>query len=625
MERLSIKSIVHDLKYGTKVNGGIKGLFSEGKSEKKWDEIRESRFYRDIIKKIESEGEVYLKELLTVLPYSCYKIFSETGSRKEFEKIYFERRGRLNAFAILCLAYDDKRYLQGLEDYIWAICDEYSWCLPCHLDGGGNNIVENKLDGNIVKSYSRDHRENIDLFSAETAFTLCEIVNLLEEKISPMVSYRVKKEVKERILQPYCELNSMFWWEESDMNWAAVCAGGVGAAAMYLIEDDLMLAPIIQRVLGSMEMFLSGYKEDGVCTEGIGYWSYGFGFFVYFSELLKERTGGRIDLMDDEKVRNMALFQQKCYLSQDKVVSFSDSNTSSKFFMGLTHRLKDRYDEVKVPHISYRQNFGDDTCFRWAPQIRDLVWSNSQYVEASLETEAHYMDKSQWLISRYQNNENIISFAAKGGHNDEPHNHNDIGNFILNINGETLLVDLGAGEYTKQYFTEGRYDILCNSSKGHSVPIVNGDFQVAGREHKAEIIEAKLSEAEDIFVLDISKPYDNKNIKSLVRSFNFMKTTINKLVVKDEFIFTKKPNEVIERFMSFEKPMLLEQGKVRIYGDNNCIDIIYDHDKLEFTTETYDFINHDALNVLVYSYNFSLKELEYEVVIEIEFIPMRLD
>ena len=43
-----------------------------------------------------------------------------------------------------------------------------------------------------------------------------------------------------------------------------------------------------------------------------------------------------------------------------------------------------------------------------------------------------------------------------------------------------MLTDLGAGEYTKEYFHDGRYRILCNNSFGHSVPVIDGEGQKEG-------------------------------------------------------------------------------------------------------------------------------------------------
>ena len=70
--------------------------------------------------------------------------------------------------------------------------------------------------------------------------------------------------------------------------------------------------------------------------------------------------------------------------------------------------------------------------------------------------------------------------AVKGGTNQEPHNHNDVGSFFYVLGSDMLLEDLGAGEYTADYFGEKRYHIFCNSSFSHNVPILCGMGQYAG-------------------------------------------------------------------------------------------------------------------------------------------------
>ena len=72
--------------------------------------------------------------------------------------------------------------------------------------------------------------------------------------------------------------------------------------------------------------------------------------------------------------------------------------------------------------------------------------------------------------------------AAKAGHNDGHHSHTDVGTFILNVDGESLLCDPGRGLYSKEYFREARYqNIFCNSI-GHSVPRIGGQLQAPGPE-----------------------------------------------------------------------------------------------------------------------------------------------
>jgi len=122
---------------------------------------------------------------------------------------------------LMTLIYPERtEYLEELQELIWAICEEYSWVLPAHC---GNQLE----DGLTV----------IDLFSAETSFMLAESCYFLEDRLDKLVTDRVRSEVKQRILHNY--ENGSFWWEETTNNWAAVCAGNVGGALMYLFPKIL--------------------------------------------------------------------------------------------------------------------------------------------------------------------------------------------------------------------------------------------------------------------------------------------------------------------------------------------------------------------------------------------------
>ncbi|WP_259391711.1 heparinase II/III-family protein [Paenibacillus thiaminolyticus] len=71
--------------------------------------------------------------------------------------------------------------------------------------------------------------------------------------------------------------------------------------------------------------------------------------------------------------------------------------------------------------------------------------------------------------------------AAKGGHNDESHNHNDIGSFIVYADQCPLWIDAGVGTYTAKTFSPERYSIWTMQSGYHNVPTVNGAEQAPGR------------------------------------------------------------------------------------------------------------------------------------------------
>lgn len=134
--------------------------------------------------------------------------------------------------------------------------------------------------------------QQVDLFASETAQTLAEIILLLGEQLDSHVVAQVRGEVERRVLEPVFWEPRHFQWETADHNWAAVCASGCGIAALLLAEDDPRKATAIEKMLGSLDCFLAGYREDGGCPEGVGYWVYGFGYFIYFADMLGELTGG---------------------------------------------------------------------------------------------------------------------------------------------------------------------------------------------------------------------------------------------------------------------------------------------------------------------------------------------
>lgn len=575
------------------------GLFPEGKDPGVWQTVRTSAFHRAMVDEVRAEAEKLLHEPITALPFSLYRLFDETGSRKEFEQAYFHRRLRLNTFAIMAMIDDDPVYVRALEDTIWAICDEYSWCIPAGMQGRSLIIPDaapsGAADGRRLAPTPREHDRIVDLFAAELAFALAEVLHLTGDRLAGLVVHRARQAVRERVLEPFMAMNAMFFWERVSNNWAAVCAGSIGAAAMYLIDDADMLAPVLHRALSATEAFLSGYGADGACTEGIGYWHYGFGFFTYFAALLHQRTGGKIDLFADEKVKQIALFQQWCYLSGDQTVPFSDAPLRAPFPVGLVHYLKARYAEVEVPDSRYGAKFTSDHCYRWAPAVRAFVWARPEYADSRLPDEAsRYFPDAEWLVSRCRTPSGSCSFAAKGGHNSEPHNHNDIGSFVYHLNGETLLTDPGMGEYTKAYFGPDRYSFLVTRSSGHSVPIVEGGEQRAGREHRATVLSHSVTDAEDSFVLDIASAYGNGGLQSLIRSFRLRKSGVAELEIKDEYRFVRTPSAVVERFVTPFAPQLVEEGRLRIAGEHGAADILYDAGRLDVRVERTSFMSHRA-------------------------------
>lgn len=516
--------------------------------KEKLEYIRSSEAFAAIRKEAESTYASFDKEIPT-LSYWDFMDFKRTGVRARFEEKYFIRRKRLNYTVLICLLYERAEDIQQLENIIWAICDEYTWSLPAHINS----------------SWEWEHAAvNVDLFAAETGFALSEILDIFGERLDDLVRKRVHAEIKKRIVDPF--LGHVFHWEGLEMNWAAVCGGAVGACFLYAFPE---LFPLVKdRILGIMDTFLRGFGTDGCCREGVGYWSYGFGFFVYFADLLKKATNGTVDLFQKDIVKKVAGFQQRSFLNKNTIISFSDCGDGASIAPGLTSYLKRTYpEEIKIPAgpVDYL-NRGDDA-FRFASFIRNFVWSEPAFFNKREEAEQfYYYPSAQWYIRRFSH----LTLAAKGGHNDEPHNHNDVGGFILADDETQVLCDLGFGVYNRAYFSDDtRYSIPNTASFGHSVPLIDGQEQQAGEVYAAEVLCADAAR----FVLRIEKAYSVDGLQQLERSF-----VINRdITMVDSFVFSAGRHQITERFIFNSRPIikgnLISSGQIQMQVATECTEI----------------------------------------------------
>lgn len=113
-------------------------------------------------------------------------------------------------------------------------------------------------------------------------------------------------------------------------------------------------------------------------------------------------------------------------------------------------------------------------------------------------------------------------FAARGGHNNESHNHNlnDVGSFMLYHQREPLLIDVGVETYSAKTFSKDRHEIWAMQSDYHYLPIINNTSQALGIKFIAQEISMKNTGSSLKLSIDIYTAYSKEaQCKSWIRSF----------------------------------------------------------------------------------------------------------
>ncbi|MEV0649025.1 heparinase II/III family protein [Phytomonospora sp. NPDC050363] len=504
---------------------------------------------------------------LPELTHELYGRYVRDGDRMAYERRYFARRGRLAARAAAALVDRRPEDLARLDEVLWQICDEYSWCLPAH-----------KYHADL---FGRTPDLGVDLFAAETAHTLAETVGLLRGELDPETVARVENEVRRRVLAPWLDDIRPQHWETMTNNWSAVCAGAAGMAALWLDEGEpRRLTGIIDRAQRAMAVFRSGFEADGGCPEGLSYWVYGYGYFVYFADALRARTG--LDMLPETAA--IAAFPAVVDFGEGRCVSFSDGGEDAWVPTGLASHLNARLGTT-VPELTGVPDFAADHCHRWAHLSRNLLWTDPELIGRRGPDRRDYLPDLAWVVDRSTVDGVRIGFAAKGGHNAEPHNHNDLGHFLLYCGGEQLLADLGAGLYDKSYFSPQRYDSIYPSAEGHSVPVIDGAVQQPGRDREAVVLAHRDTGEGVHFALDLSAAYDIEG--SFTRVLDWWST--GELSIRDRFTTAGLP--LVERFVSRVEPALGD-GIIVWRGEHGQATLTYAAEHFTATADRIETVDH---------------------------------
>lgn len=553
------------------------------------EKLLNSNVAKELIENIIKKADFAIEEEYKPLNMSDYMLFYKTGDRAVFEKEYFKRRNNCSYISIAYWLTQKEIYKKTLIDLIFYICDEFTWCVPAHAGLNEKTKVEEIIG-------------EIDLFQAETARLLTDITAMVGEKLPYYVNDRIKYEIRRRIIKPI--LDRKFPWQNKECkhNWAAVCAGGVGVATLHYAKEEEIKA-ILPLLNESMERFLEGYNDDGCCLEGYAYWNYGFGYFCIYAMAVLDYSNGKINLFNNEKVKQIALYPQRIRMGENKIVSFSDSLGEFTFSVGLFSLLRSIYGkEVLYPSLKLGTMQGN------VYSVKEFLWFDTEYKEDKKEYLTTYFDNSQWFIKQNKK----YSFAAKGGHNDEPHNHNDIGSFmIVTADDDIPLTDLGAPIYRKETFDpKYRYTILNTSSMGHSVPIINAQYQIEGANYKAKNVKAGI----DYFELDIEGAYKPGIVKRINRKFTFKEDSIT---LCDKIEQLNETKDITERIISCTKPVI--NGN---FVDLKTAGILFDKEKYQVSISEALYRNHrntEDVNVFLIDFKpIDKKETKFEIEILIK-------
>ncbi len=509
---------------------------------------------------IERMGLQYASQPYPMRKATDFLAFVRTGSRTADEGPYFFRRRKLCASALLCCM-NQTAAIDDVIDGIWCICEESAWSVSAHNVNpipGAPRAQDAPLP-DVEKPY-------IDLFSAQTGMILSLVHCLLKDRldaVTPLIGQRISLEITRRILAPFMESDD-FWWmgfRRKDLcNWTPwIISNVMLCACVWLTEKDA-LAALLDRALRMLDRWLDVTPADGGCDEGAGYWNMAGGALLDCLELLEQATEGRMTFWQEEKIRNILSFPLKAELGCGWFVNFADCD-ARPFLSG--ERLQFAGEKLGDPALAamgfrLRGTLGDQiNDVPHFSRLLKLLFHPAGQEAAAPQPQAVWLPDLQLRVVRRGG----MTLCCKGGHNGESHNHNDVGSFMLYVDGQPEIIDAGNMNYTAKTFSDQRYTLWNVRAAYHNLPMIDGNEQQPGKEYAARDVRC----LQNGLSLNLAGAYDKAaGIESLRRS---MELTETQFILRDQ-ISLRQPAPVTWVWMLRNRPSVagntLLSGGVRI-------------------------------------------------------------
>jgi hypothetical protein len=476
-------------------------------------------------KQIIDNADKAAKKPWPVLLLSQFNEFKQTGNRVNYENTYFARRNKFTALLIGEITEHKGRYMADIADGLGLIMEESTWALPAHMmfqkAGPGLADVQDPT---------------VDLFASQTGALLAWTRLLLKDelnKYSPQLVKRIDYELNKRIFEPYLGRDDFSWmgFRSGKMNnWNTFINTNVLTTALLAQDDKAKRVATIDKTIRSLDFFLNDYPADGGCDEGPSYWAIAGGSLIQYLDLLNTYSNGQLDFSKNELIHNIGTYIYKVHIDKNYYVNFADAGATAA------------QDPVKV--YLFGKLFNDTQLVGFAAYIRQVNNGNGGYslgdigsflgglsADAVLNKTTPKAPQLQqsWLpdlqvltLHQTEGSPKGLFFAAKGGHNNESHNHNDVGNFIIYKDGMPVIVDAGVGTYTGQTFGKDRYKLWFMQSGWHNCPVINGIEQRNGARFKANNVNYTHTKKEQKLSMNLAAAYPAEaEVNSWIRTFTF--------------------------------------------------------------------------------------------------------
>jgi hypothetical protein len=345
------------------------------------------------------------------------------------------------------------------------------------------------------------------------------------------------------------------WWSTARHNWNQVCNGGIGMAALALLDElpDLC-GEILNHALQSLQIPMREFAPDGAWGEGPGYWNYATSYNCVFLAALETAVGTDLGLSQMDGFAETGLFPIYITGPTGRTFNFADGGDGT----------------LRAPQMFWLARKFNRPVYAWyarstaSPHPLDLLWFDKQGNDAQAEglpLDKYFRRVEVVTMRTAWNDRNALFVGFKAGDNKFNHSHLDIGTFVLDAMGHRWALDLGADNYNLPgFFGAQRWTYYRLRAEGHNTLVINPS-QEPDQDPRAEAkIVRFVSQPDRAFAIaDLTSAYAKHGAEKVMRGI-LLDRQRREVIVQDE-VTLKQAGDVWWFMHTPAQVQLSEDGK----------------------------------------------------------------
>ena len=443
-----------------------------------------------------------------------------SGTRGVGQTMMISRNIRISFLVLAECKYNNGTFLPTIESDLVSVATQRSWAYP-------------SSDPNLKYFYGTQYFMDLQssYMTRQFGMTLYMLGDLLSSTTKTTVTNALYSRVFNPIQQSYDGTGPWQLWISSDSNINTVIWAGVMVAVFCVCGPDDR-SYFASKSIASSKLYLNTFMDDGFAVEGIGYFNYGFSHYSLLRQALYEGTAGSYDAFAIPKAAQVALFAKEFGMNNGDGMNFADCHFDLYFDSVLLKTIdKSFLDVLPLETATFPNRLGSINLASYIgstfPLDIPVVSGVKTYGMNALR---RYYNVSGALVTRPNQISNGTGLAAtiKLGGNLGGHSHDDLGSYVISLNGVKLTGDVGGPlYYDVNTFNSKRYNSPLINSFGHPVPVVGGLLQtratkvLSSSSNTVKVLSKNFTDEQDTITYDLMAAYDYPSLQSLSREFQY--------------------------------------------------------------------------------------------------------